>query len=175
MISFATTIAFVLYSIGFSLAAANTQALVSGLQADGYTQIEAKTGVSEVEAVLGSEKFELVHDGVTGAVLKSEAQAERPGDDTSVGSTLTVALMILWMAEVGRLAVWMTLPTQMTTAMTAPMFGAMIAVATGVVIVATAVGVSAATTMPEKFVGGPCLPGCPCSETTSPRRVKVAQ
>jgi hypothetical protein len=87
MISFATTIAFVLYSIGFSLAAANTQALVSGLQADGYTQIEAKTGVSEVEAVLGSEKFELVHDGVTGAVLKSEAQAERPGDDTSVGGS----------------------------------------------------------------------------------------
>jgi len=79
----------VLYSIGFSLAAANTQALVSGLQADGYTQIEAKTGVSQVkvEAVRRSEKFELVYDRATGGVLKSEAQAERPGDDTSVGGS----------------------------------------------------------------------------------------
>ena len=49
--------------------------VVSGLVADGYTNIEVKTGLvrTRIEAMRGTETFELVIDNATGDVIKSES------------------------------------------------------------------------------------------------------
>lgn len=87
---FATTAAFMLFSSSFALAAIDTNALVTDLQAQGYTRVEVKTGPTQtkVEAIRGTEKVEVVYDSASGAVLKSETEAVRPGDDISPGVSI---------------------------------------------------------------------------------------
>lgn len=65
----------------------STDQLVSDLQAQGYTRIEVKNGVTQtkVEAVRGTEKIETVFDRATGEVIKQEVETVRSGDDTRPG------------------------------------------------------------------------------------------
>jgi hypothetical protein len=68
-------------------AAIDTEALVSALQADGYTRVEVKVGPTQtkVEATNGDRKVETVYDNETGQVLKSETELVRAGEDISPG------------------------------------------------------------------------------------------
>jgi hypothetical protein len=61
---------------GASMAVVTTDALVSDLQAQGYSWIEVKQGPTQikVEAVKGSVKVETIYDIATGAVIESETE-----------------------------------------------------------------------------------------------------
>ncbi|NEX47876.1 PepSY domain-containing protein [Pseudotabrizicola algicola] len=73
--------------MGFAL---TVEQAVADLQAAGYTRIEVKRGLSQMklEAFRGGEKLELVLDRATGAVLKREAEAVRPGENTMPGVSI---------------------------------------------------------------------------------------
>lgn len=66
---------------------ASTDQLISDLQADGFTRIEVKNGVTQtkVEAIRGTEKVETVFDRATGEVIKQEVETVRAGEDTRPG------------------------------------------------------------------------------------------
>ena len=70
-----------------SFAAIDTDGLVAGYQADGYTAIEVTRGPNQtkVEAVRGSSKVEVVYDNATGAALKSEHDTAEADDDIKPG------------------------------------------------------------------------------------------
>jgi hypothetical protein len=61
---------------GAAMAVVTTDALVSDLQAQGYSWIEVKQGPTQikVEAVKGSVKVETIYDIATGAVIESETE-----------------------------------------------------------------------------------------------------
>lgn len=70
-----------------SFAAIDTDGLVAGYQADGYTAIEVTRGPNQtkVEAVRGGSKVEVVYDNATGAALKSEHDTAEADDDIKPG------------------------------------------------------------------------------------------
>lgn len=61
--------------------------IVADLQEQGYTRIEIKPGrgVTEIEAIRGSEKLELDVVSRTGKVVKSETETVRPDENTTPG------------------------------------------------------------------------------------------
>jgi hypothetical protein len=75
-------VAALMLSGGMAMAALNTEAVVAGLQADGYTWIEVKRGPTQVkiEAVRGTEKIETIYDRATGVVIEREVEVA-DGDD----------------------------------------------------------------------------------------------
>ncbi len=81
------TTAAMVFSATMASAAIDTAALVSQLQDEGYTHIEVKVGPTQtkVEAIDGNRKIETVYDNETGAVIKSETERVRNGEDTSTG------------------------------------------------------------------------------------------
>ena len=54
--------------------------LVAAYQAEGYTKIEVKTGLTQikVEAIMGTTKVEVIYDAATGAILKQEIRPAGP-------------------------------------------------------------------------------------------------
>lgn len=87
---FSTTLVVLLCSTGLSMAAITTDAVVADLQAQGYTNIEVRTGPTQVkvEAVRGTEQLEVVYDKATGEVLKQESGLAGAEDDLSTGVSL---------------------------------------------------------------------------------------
>lgn len=73
-----------------ALAAIDTDGLIAGYQAEGYTTIEVTRGTTQtkVEAIRGTEKLEVVYDNETGATLKSELGAPEADDDILPGVTV---------------------------------------------------------------------------------------
>jgi len=65
----------------------STDQIVSDLQAQGFTRIEVKNGLSQtkVEAIRGTEKVETVFDRATGEVIKQEVETVRAGEDSRPG------------------------------------------------------------------------------------------
>ena len=61
--------------------------IVSGLQAQGFTRIEVKEGLTQikVEAIQGTTKVEYVYDLRTGEVLSQETERVDGDDDTAPG------------------------------------------------------------------------------------------
>lgn len=68
------TVSALVLSTSMAFAALNTETVVTGLKADGYTRIEVKTGPTQtkVEAINGTEKLEVIYDNATGNELKRE-------------------------------------------------------------------------------------------------------
>ena len=75
-----------IFSATMSLAAITADELVLAYQAQGYTRIEVKTGLTQikVEAVTGNSKVEVIYDALTGAILQQETSRANP-DDLSTG------------------------------------------------------------------------------------------
>ncbi len=73
--------------ISTSTGGTSTDQIVSDLQAQGFTRIEVKTGLTQtkVEAIRGTEKVETVFDRATGDVIKQEVETVRAGEDTRPG------------------------------------------------------------------------------------------
>ena len=65
-----------------SNAAVTANDLVSAYQAQGYTRVEVKTGLTQtkVEAVKGKTKVEVIYDTATGEILKQESGRAGRGD-----------------------------------------------------------------------------------------------
>lgn len=65
----------------------STDQIVRDLQAQGFTRIEVKNGLTQtkVEAIRGTEKVEIVFDRDTGEVIKQEVETVRAGEDTRSG------------------------------------------------------------------------------------------
>lgn len=65
----------------------STNQIVSDLQAQGFTRIEIKNGLTQtkVEAIRGSEKVETVFDRATGDVIEREVERVDSDDDTRPG------------------------------------------------------------------------------------------
>ena len=61
--------------------------VVTDLQAQGYTRTEVRVGPTQikVEAIRGTEKLEVIYDKATGAVLKTEMDQVRLGENISPG------------------------------------------------------------------------------------------
>lgn len=74
-------------SATFAHAAITSDDLVAQYQAQGYTRIEIKVGttLAKVEAIKDGQKVEVLYDLVSGAILKSETEAVRPGEDVTAG------------------------------------------------------------------------------------------
>lgn len=74
-------------SATFAHAAITSGDLVAQYQAQGYTRIEVKVGttLAKVEAIKDGQKVEVLYDLVSGAILKSETEAVRPGEDVTPG------------------------------------------------------------------------------------------
>ncbi len=72
---------------GHTAFAVTTEAVIADLQAEGYSRVEVKVGLTQmkVEAIRGTEKLEMVVLSETGQVLKSEAGQVRPGENTTPG------------------------------------------------------------------------------------------
>ena len=68
----------------------DTDQLVSDLQAQGFTRIEVKNGLTQtkVEAIRGTEKVETVFDRATGAVIEQEIERVDSDDDTAPGVSI---------------------------------------------------------------------------------------
>jgi len=74
-------------SATMSFAAVTADSLVTAYQAEGYTRIEVKTGLTQikVEAVKGTTKVEVIYDAATGAILDQETgRAKRKDRGTGV-------------------------------------------------------------------------------------------
>lgn len=73
-----------------AFAAIDTNALISGLQADGYTRIEVTRGIDQtkVEAIKGDTKAETVYDNETGAVISNEVGIPDADEDIRTGVTI---------------------------------------------------------------------------------------
>lgn len=84
-----TTFMAAVFALAASVALAQdaTQAAVDQFKADGYTRIEVKVGPTQtkIEAIKGDTKTEVVIDNATGAVLKRETEAIRPGENVTPG------------------------------------------------------------------------------------------
>lgn len=82
----------VLFAItgGAALAEINVDSLVADYQAQGFTRIEVRNGLTQtkVEAIRGTEKLEVVLDRATGSVLKSETGTVDPFENTSPGVSI---------------------------------------------------------------------------------------
>lgn len=65
-----------------ALADAFSDSVVANLQAEGFTGIEVKNGLTQtkVEAVRGTDKLEVVYDRTTGSILKQEWEQAEAGD-----------------------------------------------------------------------------------------------
>lgn len=76
------TVAAFALSGGMALAAVDTEALVSDLQAQGYSWIEVKRGPGQIkiEAIKGDQKVETIIDAATGEVLKTETETASSED-----------------------------------------------------------------------------------------------
>jgi hypothetical protein len=76
-----------IFAGSMSFAAINTDTIATDLQAQGYTRVEIKKGITQikVEAIRGTEKLEVIYDIETGAILKQEVETVRPGEDTAPG------------------------------------------------------------------------------------------
>jgi hypothetical protein len=63
-----------IFSASVSMAAVSPEDLVAAYQAKGYTNIEVKTGLTQikVEAVKGVQKVEVIYDAATGEILTQE-------------------------------------------------------------------------------------------------------
>jgi hypothetical protein len=72
---------------GAAMAVVTTDALVSDLQAQGYSWIEVKKGPTQikVEAVKGTVKVETVYDIATGAVIESETERASAAEQGRTG------------------------------------------------------------------------------------------
>ena len=79
-----------IFSATMSLAAITADDLVASYQAEGYTRIEVKTGLTQikVEAISGSTKVEVIYDAATGAILK---QQTRTVNGANAGSGVQIA------------------------------------------------------------------------------------
>lgn len=66
------------------------QEVAADLQAQGYERIEIRTraGTIKAEAIRGTEKLEVIYDADTGAVLKTEVETVRPGENTAPGLSI---------------------------------------------------------------------------------------
>ncbi|TXI03404.1 MAG: PepSY domain-containing protein [Pseudorhodobacter sp.] len=73
-----------------AMAAIDTDGLIAGYQAEGYTTIEVTRGLNQtkVEAIRGTEKVEVVYDNATGQPMKSEVEAAEADDDIRPGVTV---------------------------------------------------------------------------------------
>ncbi len=78
-------------SASMSFALTNDE-IIAGLQSEGFTRIEIKTGPTQVkaEAIRGTEKHEIVYDAATGKVLKMEVETVEAGDDTQPGVEIEI-------------------------------------------------------------------------------------
>ena len=80
-----------LITAGVVAGAASAQSIadqvIPELQSQGYSRIEVKNGLNQVkvEAIRGNRELEIIYDARTGAILKQEVNAVRPGDDTAPG------------------------------------------------------------------------------------------
>jgi hypothetical protein len=81
-----TTAAFA-FAATMATAAINTDDLVADFQAEGYTRVEVKVGLSQikVEAIKGEVKREVIYDIESGAILKDETETVEADDDTAPG------------------------------------------------------------------------------------------
>jgi hypothetical protein len=73
-----------------ALAAITPDSVVTAYQAEGYTHIEVKVGVTQikVEAIKGDVKVETIYDIETGDVLKTETAAVEAGEDLTPGVSI---------------------------------------------------------------------------------------
>lgn len=71
-----------IFAASMSYAAVTANELVLAYQAQGYTRVEVKTGLTQikVEAVKGTTKVEVIYDTATGAILKQETGRAQRGD-----------------------------------------------------------------------------------------------
>jgi phosphopantothenoylcysteine synthetase/decarboxylase len=85
-----TTALALAFSAAATMAAVNTDAVIAGLQAQGYTSIEVKTGPTQVkvEAIRGVRQLEVVYDKNTGAVLQTEEGLADADEDLTPGVAL---------------------------------------------------------------------------------------
>lgn len=74
-------------SATFAHAAITSDDLVAQYQAQGYTRIEIKVGttLAKVEAIKDGQKVEVIYDLASGAILKSETEAVRAGENVTPG------------------------------------------------------------------------------------------
>ena len=72
---------------GIAQAAVTADALAADFQAQGFTAIEVKQGLTQikVEAIKNGMKTEVIYDIATGAILKTESYAVQAGDSISNG------------------------------------------------------------------------------------------
>jgi hypothetical protein len=70
-----------------AFAAVTAESVMSAFTAEGYTNIEIRTGADtiKVEATLNDQRVEVIYDSATGDVLKTEAHALGEGDEVSGG------------------------------------------------------------------------------------------
>ena len=75
---------------GTAALALTPQDIAERYQAQGYTHIEIKQGLTQtkVEAIRGSEKLEIVFDRATGAILKSETEQASRAEMARTGVTV---------------------------------------------------------------------------------------
>ena len=87
---FTTLTAGLLLAGTMAFAQVTPQALASDYQAQGYSRVEIKTGPNQikVEAIRGTTKTEVVYDRATGAILKTETESVRPGENTRPGVSI---------------------------------------------------------------------------------------
>lgn len=79
--------AVVLLTTSFAQAAFDAQAIAAQYQADGYTRIEIKIGVStaKLEAFRGATKIEITYDLASGAIIKQETETFASAPDVTPG------------------------------------------------------------------------------------------
>ena len=80
-----------IFTGSMAAAAVTADALVQDLQAQGYSHIEIKTGLTQIkaEASNGTTTFEAIYDIATGQLLKSETGTVGVFDDTTPGVELS--------------------------------------------------------------------------------------
>jgi hypothetical protein len=74
-------------SATMAAAAITSDEVITAYQAEGYTRIEVKVGITQlkVEAIKGDVKVETIYDIETGDVIKTETEAVRAGENTAPG------------------------------------------------------------------------------------------
>ena len=88
---FYTLTAAMIFTGSMAAAAVTADSLVQDLQAQGYSHIEIKTGLTQIkaEASNGTNTFEAIYDIATGQLLKSETGTVGVFDDTTPGVELS--------------------------------------------------------------------------------------
>ncbi len=79
--------AMITLSAQMAAAAITTDDVIATYQADGFTRIEVRVGLTQmkVEAIKGEIKVETIYDIETGDVLKTETEAVRAGENVAPG------------------------------------------------------------------------------------------